>query len=103
MMDGGNGNGCCGEMKIGREQLVHGREHGDCVLLSCVSRALGIRLNGCNQGDAQTGRLQSTVDAEVISAESAGPGNGDAEDGLACYFAAPGDGSLPSTAFRQRP
>jgi hypothetical protein len=34
----------------------------------------------------------------VVAAESADPGYGGTQDGLACYATAP----LPSTAFRQR-
>jgi hypothetical protein len=45
-------------------------------------------------------RLQFVVDAEVVAAKSSGSGNGDAQDGLACYCCA---APLPSTAFRQRP
>jgi hypothetical protein len=70
-------------------------------LCSRAGSAARIWLNGRHQRHAQAG--QFAVDAEVVLPESAGPGNRNAQDGSASYFAAPGAGSLPSTVFRQRP
>ena len=88
--------------QIGGQQLVHGREDGNCVLDCGVGGAGRVRLDGRRQGDALPCRLQLAVDAEMVLAKGAGSGNGNAQHGFAGYFAASFSGPLPSTAFRQR-
>jgi hypothetical protein len=55
-----------------------------------------VRLDGCNKRNAVAGSFQFAIDAEMVAAKSAGPGNGDAKDGLACYFVTP---ALPRQAL----
>jgi len=102
VMDGGNGDGGGVETEVRGEQRGRVWKNGDGVSGSGVGGAGGVGLDGGDQGDSVIGDLQLTVDAKVVAAEGAGAGNGDTEDGLACYFAAPAAGSLPSTALRQR-
>lgn len=96
----GRGNGDAGgvEAQIGGEQLVNGGEDRDAVFAGGFGGAGRVRLDSGDQGDRQAGRFEFTINTNVIAAESAGSGNGDARDGIAGYWAAP----LPSTALRQR-
>jgi hypothetical protein len=86
------------ELEIGREQRFHSGKNGDGVLSGGLGGADGVGLDGGDQGDTKPGGLKFAVDPQVIAAERADAGDGDTEDGPACYFAAPGAGSLPSTA-----
>jgi len=102
VVHGGNGNGGRIELKIGGEQLIHRRKHGNVVFRSRIDCAGRVRLDGCHQNNTQAGGFQLTIDAEMVAAKSACPGNGNSKDGLASYFVTPGAGSLPPTALRQR-
>ena len=102
VMDGGNGNSGGVEAEIGGEQCRHVWKNGEVVFGGGFGGAGGVGLDGGDQGATLPGGLKLTVDAEMVAAKCAGAGDGDTEDGLACYFAAPGAGSLPSTAWRQR-
>lgn len=59
----------------------------------------GVGIDGGNEGDTEAGVLKFAIDAQMITSKGTGTGNGDPQDGSACYFVA----SLPSTALRQRP
>ena len=88
MMHGRDGDGGCVEMKVCGQQRVHSREDGDCVVSSSLGGAGRVRFNGGNEGDGQSRRVrarcfQLAVDAQVIFAEGSGPGNGNAQRGLA--------------------
>ena len=74
----------------------------NCVFGSGIRGAGGVRFNGSDERNAQPGSLQFAVDAKMVAAKGAGSGHGNAQNGLASYFAAPVSGPLPSTAFRQR-
>ena len=88
MMHGGDGDRGGVEMKTGGQEIVHGREDGDCVLGRGFGGAGLIRLDGGGEGDGQAGSgefrcLQLAVDAQVVLAEGSGPGNGNAQRVLA--------------------
>ena len=102
MMHRGHGDAGCVEMEIGGQQFVHGGEDGDCIFGRGIGGAGRIRLDGGHKSDAQAGRLQLAVDAEVVPAKGAGSGYGYTQNGLISYCAAPFSGSLPCTTFRQR-
>jgi hypothetical protein len=102
MMDSGNGDGGCVEMEVGGQQLIDCREDRDCVFGSGIRGAFGVWFDGCDERNAQTGSLQLAVDAEMVAAKGSCSGHGNAQNGLASYFAASVSGPLPSTAFRQR-
>ena len=98
MMDRGNSDAGCVEMKIGGQQLVHGGKNRDRVFGLGIRSAVRVGLNGCCQSHAQAGGFQFAVDAEMVAAKCAGSDNGNAHNRFAGYFFAP----LPSTASRQR-
>jgi len=81
MMDGGHGDGGCVETKIGGEQFIDRGEDRDCIFSRGVGGTARIRLDGCDQSNAQAGGFQLAVDAEMVTAEGAGTGNGDTESG----------------------
>lgn len=105
-MEGGDCNGGCIELEIGGEQLIYRGKNRDRVARSNGGGTGRVRLDGRNQGDPLARCFELTVDTEVIAAESSGPGNGDTQDGRACYWPAPkpdpGAAPFPSTAFRHR-
>jgi hypothetical protein len=111
MMDGGNGDCCRIESEIGGDKFVHRRKNRNRVLGSGFGGSGRIRFDCRDKSYAQPRRFQLTIDAEVVAAEGAGSGNGDAQDGADCYCPAPCGpvpafscvGCLPSTALRQRP
>jgi hypothetical protein len=102
MVHGRNGDSGCVQFQIASQQLVNSCKHRDRVLSRGFGGARSVRLDGGNQRNPQAGGLQFAIDAEVVAAKGAGPGNGDTQNGLAGYAAAPGSGPWPSTAFRQR-
>ena len=114
MMHGGNGDRGRVEPEIGGQQFVNSRKDWNGVSGRDIGRARRVGLDGSDQGDSYTGgigasRLQLAVDAEVVFAKGAGPGDGNTQCGLAGYDAAPflgpgpsAWGSLPSTTLRQR-
>ena len=102
MMNSGNGDSCRIELEIGGEHFVDCCKDRDRIFGRGVCGSGSVGLDGCDQGSTQPSRFQLAVDAEVVAAESARPGHGDTQDGLACYLVAPATGSLASTALRQR-
>jgi hypothetical protein len=51
-----------------------------------------LRLDGGDQSDAEAGRLQFAIDAEVVFSEGTGTGNCNTQNGLAAYSADPNPG-----------
>ena len=102
VVDSGNGNRCRVHVEIGGEKFVYRGKDGYRVFGGDLGGAGGVGLDGSDKSDAEPGGFQLTVDAEVVAAKGACSGNGDAENGLARYFATSVAGSLPSTALRQR-
>jgi len=98
VVDGGNGYGRSVQMKVGRQKRFDAREKGDGVFLGGFGGAGWIGLNGGDECNTEPGRFQLAIDTKVIAAKGAGAGNGNAQDGRACYLVAP----FPSTALRQR-
>jgi hypothetical protein len=99
MMHGGHGDSCSVEVQISGQQLLNGREDRDRVFGLRVGGAGGVGIDGGDEGDTEAGGFKFAIDAQMIASKGAGAGNGDPQDGSACYFVA----SLPSTALRQRP
>ena len=99
MMNRGHGDGCSVEVKVGGEQLLDGGEDRDRVFGFGVGGSSGVGIDGGYESNTETGGFKFAIDAQMVASKGAGTGNGDPQDGSACYFAA----SLPSTALRQRP
>ena len=81
MMHGGYGDSGCVETEIRGQQLFDRGEDRDCVFGRGIGSAGLVRLNGRDQCNAQPGCFQLAVDAEVIAAKGAGPGNSNAQNG----------------------
>ncbi len=98
----GDGDGGRIEVEIGGQQFVDGGKDGDRIFGRCVGGAGRIRLDGSHKSDAKPRRFQFAVNAEMVLAEGAVSGHGNAQYGFLSYCAAPFSRPLPSTAFRQR-
>lgn len=98
VVNGGNGDGGGVEMKVGGEERTNAGEDGDGVFFSGFGGAGRVRIYGGHESNTEASRFQFAIDTKVIAAKSAGAGNGNAQDGRACYLVAP----FPSTALRQR-
>ncbi len=89
MVHSGNGDAGGVEMEIGRQQFVHGREDGNCILGCRVGGAGAVGFDGCHQRNAEPGLLQFAVNTKMIATKSPGSGYGYAQNGSTRYFAAP--------------
>jgi hypothetical protein len=94
VMHGGNGDGGRVQLEIGGQQLARAGKDGNRVALRGLGGARRVRLDGRDQRYAQARRFQLAVDAQVILAKGSGPGNGNAQRGLAH-----GSGVQPCGAF----
>jgi len=107
MMDGRHGDAGSIEIEIGGEEFFDGGKDRDLVLRGCFPGASRIGLDGGNKRDALTGRFQFAIDAEMVAAECARAGDGDAQLISAGYCAASfscgASRDSPWTALRQRP
>ena len=106
MMHRGHGDAGCIELQAriapGGQQFFHRRKDGNRVPGRGVGGTGRIRLNGSHKGNTQPRRFQFAVNTEMVLAEGAVSGHGNAQNGYAGYCAAPFSGPLPSTALRQR-
>jgi hypothetical protein len=99
MMHGGHGHAGGVEIEIGSQELFDGGKNRNLVLCRSFVGACRIGLDGRNKGYAFSGQFQFAIDAEMIAAECARAGNGNAQLTSADYFAASfsciGSGDFP--------
>jgi hypothetical protein len=89
VMHGRNGNRGSIELEVGSQQFVNGGVDRDRVLGRGFGGAGCIRLDGGNESDTEPDRLKLAVDTKMVAAKGAGSGDGNAKNGLACYWPAP--------------
>jgi len=102
-MNGGNGNRGRIQLKIGLQQLICRCKYRNAVLFAGFSGARRVRIDRSHQRDTMAGAFKFAVNAEMVAAKGPRSGYGYAQNGFSRYRAPPAAGSLPSTAFRQRP
>jgi hypothetical protein len=98
MVNGGDRDRSRIENQIGGQHCLDRGKHGDSEVGFGLGGPARVRFDCCHQRDALPGRLELTVNAEMIAAKCARSSHGDAQNGLSRYCAVP----LPSTVLRQR-
>jgi len=88
MMYGGHGDGCGVELQIGGQQLLQWKRRQGSSILTRRRRLGRGRINRGDEGDTEAGGFKFAIDAQMIATKGAGTGNGDPQDGSACYFVA---------------
>jgi hypothetical protein len=78
MMDGRHGHAGRIEIEIGGEEFFDRGKDRDLVLRGCFPGASRIGLDGGNKRDTFTGRFQFAIDTEMVAAECARSGDGNA-------------------------
>ena len=88
MMNCWNGNAGHIDSQIGSQKLLNRIKDGNPVLCGCFLGASRFGLNSRNQSRAFTDRFKFAINAQMVAAERARAGNGNAKLALARYCAA---------------